>query len=604
MEEKKNKNIFDKILDKTLNFFLSKDPRKWLVLIMILGFVLRFFAVSNITPQVADEMVHGVHAIGISNSGVINLQNQCPLWFYLTDLAYKLFGVNSFSARFLSFFFGLLTIPLLYLISKKLFNEKVALIASFLLAISWFHIRYALIEMDEAMIFFILFAFYYFINGIEKKQRFVLPVFILLAVAMLIKPITVVFIPAFAIYFIYMLFKEKDIQKRNELFRKNKKPLIIGSIIFTISMAPVLIYNYLLYREKGISDILFERFFHFAPELYAGLQGGSGGTFTIPKFIASAPGMIKSFWALDPLISLFGFLGLFLIFSSKKRFVKFLILLNLIPFIFLIGTQPLQTHFAPFMIPLCLSASLFIVTFSNKIKAFDTKKLIIGILILIFIINIYLMLPYLTSKSAMFKARTFAIDNIGENDIVIADARIYRGRIAFMFHDKHYVESSLFSRIYEQTQQMQGGNIIPVTVYFVECIYDDCGWGSIKNQPEFNASVEQMIDFFKNNSQKILTINAGGMDDEGYKSKYFFNIYKTTLNLKPQIYSLIDSTHEWFYYPVMWEGDRYDSYELDTFTKNFLHNFGYLVLWIYVIIAILTPFILIKELFPEILKKD
>ncbi len=214
------------------------------------------------------------------------------------------------------------------------------------------------------------------------------------------------------------------------------------------------------------------------------------------------------------------------------------------------------------------------------------------------------MFPYISNKSAIFKARSFAMDNIGENEIVIADARIYRGRIAFMFHDKHYIESSLFSRIYEQTQQIQGGTTIPTEVYFVECIFDDCGWGSIANQPEFNQSVEQMIDFFKNNSQKISTIHSGGMDNSEDISDNYFNIYKTTLNLKPQIYSLIDDTHEWFYYPVMWEGERYDSYELDTFGKNFLHNFGYLVLWIYIIIAWLSPLLLIKELFPEISKKD
>lgn len=601
-ESKKQKTSFDKIIDTTLNFFFSKDPRKWLVLIMILGFILRFLATSNVSPHVADEMVHGVHAIGITDSGIINLQNQSPLWFYLTDLAYKVFGVNSFGARFLSFFFGLLSIPLLYLITKKLFNTKVALISAFLLAISSFHIRYALIEMDEAMIFFILFAFYYFMNGIEKKQKFVLPVFILLAVAMLIKPITLMFIPAFALYFFYMLFKEKDIEKRNEVFRKNKKPLILGSIIFIISMAPVLVYNYLLYKEKGLSDIIFARFFNIAPEFYAGLQGGTGGGFVFSKFINSFPIILKSFWQLDPIISVLGLLGLYFIFTSKKKFVKFFILLNLIPFIFLIGTQPLQTHFSPFMIPLSMSASLFIVTFTNKIKNIDPKKIILFVLILILLVNLYLMMPYLTSKSAMFKARSFAIDNIEENDIVIVDARIYRGRIAFMFNDKHYVESSLFSQIHAQTQQIQWGITVPTDVYFVECIFDDCGWGSIANQPEFNASVEQMVDFFKTNAQKIKTIPSGGTDNSEDISDKYFNIYKTTLNLKPQIYPLIDSTHEWFFYPVLWKGERYDSYELDTFGKNFSHNFGYIVLWIYVVIAILTPLVLIKELFPEILK--
>ena len=601
-KEIKKNNFLDKIFDKTLNFIFSKDPRKWLVLIMILGFILRFLATSNVTPAVADEMVHGVHAIGYSDAGILNAQNQCPLWFYLTDLAYKVFGVNSFGARFLSFFFGLLTIPLLYLITKKLFNTKVALISAFLLAISSFHIRWALIEMDEAMIFFILFAFFYFINGIEKKQRFTLPVFIFLAIAMLIKPITVVFIPAFAFYFFYMLFHEKDVKKRNELFRKNKKPLILGSIIFLVSMAPVLVYNYLLYREKGLSDIIFARFFNVAPEIYSGLQDGPGTGFLLSKFISSFPGLSLYFFKVDFLISIFGILGLFLIFRSKKRFTKFFFLSFIFPYIFLLGTQPLTTHLSPFIIPLCMSAGFFIVTITNKIKYIEQKKIITLILILALIINLFIMAPYLFSKSAVFKARSFTIDNIGENDIVIADARIYRGRIAFMFHDKHYVESSLFSQMYEQTQQIQGGSTIPTKVYFVECIFDDCGWGTIRNQPEFNASVEQMVDFFKNNSQKILTIPAGGDDQEENTSKNYFNIYQTTLNLKPQIYTLIDSTHEWFFYPVMWEGERYDSYELDTFGKNFLHNFGYLVLWIYIIISLLTPFVLIKELFPEILK--
>jgi len=601
-EEKNKNNFFEKIFDKILNFFLSNDSRKWLILIIFLGLILRFFAASNVTPVVADEMVHGVHAIGYSSSGILNAQNQCPLWFYLTDLAYKIFGVNSFSARFLSFFFGLLTIPLLYILTKKFFGEKVALIASFLLAISSFHIRYALIEMDEAMIFFILFAFYYFIQGLEKKQKIVLPVFILLAIAMLIKPITLVFLPAFPIYFFYFLFKEKDLQKRNELFKKNKNSIISGLILFILSMSPVLVYNYLLYKEKGLSDIIFARFFNIAPEFYQGLQGGTGGGFIFSKFLTSFPGMSLAFFKLDPIISILGILGLFFIFNSKERFVKFLFISFIIPFIFLVGTQPLQTHFSPFMIPLCMSAGLLIFNFSNKIKIISPKKLITIILILIFIVNIYLMSSYLFSKSAVFKARSFAIDNIGENDIVIADARIYRGRIAFMFHDKHYVESSLFSQIYAQTQQIQSDTTIPVNVYFIECIFDDCGWGSIANQPEFNASVEQMLDIFKNMSQKISTIPSGGEDNAEKISDQYFNIYKTTLNLKPQIYQLIDNTHEWFFYPVMWKEDRYDSYDLDTFWKSFANNFAYIILWLYVFVTLLVPFVLVKELFPEIIK--
>jgi hypothetical protein len=587
--EQKEEKYFDRFISKTVDFFFSKDPRKWLVLIVFIGFILRLLAVNNIEP-LADEMVHGPHAIGIIGSGAINHQNQCPVWFYLTDIAYSLMGVNAFSARFLSFFFGLLTIPLLYLIAKKIFNEKIALISAFLLVISAFHIRYALIEMDEAMIFFILFAFYYFITGLEKKQRFTLPVFIFLAIAMLIKPITLLFIPGFAIYFFYFLLKEKNIQKRKELLNKNIKPLIIGSLLFLVLMSPVLVYNYLLYKEKGISDIIFARFFNIAPEIYSSLQGGAGGTFSISKFTRSLPIILNSFFKLDPAIFILGIFGIILIFLQRRRFSQFFVLMHLIPFIFLIGTQPLQTHFVPFIIPLCVSTSFLIVKICDKIKKIDSKKIIFFFLILIFLINIFLMFPYLTSKSAIFKARNFAVDNI-DNEIVISDSRIYRGRTVFMYHDKHYIESSLFPQIIQQAQ-----GTTPINIYFIECITDDCGWGTIKDQPDFNKSTEQMVNFFKNNSQKILTLNSGGSEQNERNSKPYFNIYKTTINANPVIFSLIDSTHQWFYYPVMWKGKRYDSYELDTFNKKILHNFAYMILWILIVIAIGSPIFLFREI--------
>ena len=61
------------------------------------------------------------------------------------------------------------TILVVYLIAKELFNEKIAIVSAFLLSISAYHISYALIEMDETMIFLTLLAFWFFIKEqIEK----------------------------------------------------------------------------------------------------------------------------------------------------------------------------------------------------------------------------------------------------------------------------------------------------------------------------------------------------------------------------------------------------------------------------------------------------
>lgn len=585
-----------KITNRFIDFLFSNDSRKYLLLIFLLGIILRFVVANNVAPSVADEMVHGSHAIGIIGSGAISHQNECPVWFYLTDIAYKIFGVNAFSARFLSFLFGSLTIILLYLITKKIFNEKVALISSFLLAISSYYIRYTLMEMDEAMIFFVLLSFYCFINGLDNKKVSYLS-FIFMAVAVLIKPIAIPFIPVFAVYFLVLVYKEKDTEKRKEFLRKNYKRIILGSLMFLVFMSPVLVYNYLLYKEKGISDIIFARFFNISPEIYSGLIGGAGQKFSlVVMFTQGFKFLGHAFLKLDPLITILGLLGIIGIFLSKNKLAKLFLSFHVITFSFLLGTQLLETHFVIFMVPLSFSAGFLIDKALESFKIPNSKKIICILLFLILLFNLYLLWPNLINKSAIFKGRSLTIDEVHENDIVVADSRIYRGRIVFMFHDKHYLESVYFWQVLQQTENLSGTKI-PVKVYFVECLPDDCGWGTIYNQPEFNQSNEEFFSYIKNNSQKISTIIAGSSDF--FNNAPYFNVYSTIINMNPLAYQMIDNTHQWFYYPVMWKGERYDKYALDTFPKILLHNLAYFILWLAIGIAILSPIFLVYELSRE-----
>jgi len=591
MQEKKENKI-SLFIDNLVDFFFSKNPKKWIVLILILGIILRFWIVPNITPQVADEMVHGPHAIGVISSGALNMQNQCPIWFYLTDIAYEIFGVNSFSMRFLSIFFGILLIPLIYLISRKFFNTKIALIASFLWAISSYVIRYSLGEMDIAMIFFVMLAIYFFFDSYIEKQKLSLWVFVFLSVAILIKPIALMFIPGFIILFFIKSYKKRDILKQN------LKNVIYGSILSLIFMSPVLVYNYLLYNEKQITDVLFSRFLHISPEIFEQLQGFDV-TFSIMRIIKDGPWFLwHTFPLLNPVISLLGILGIILILFYKNQNAKLFLLPWIIPFIFLLGTSHLQTHFVIFMIPLCIFAGFFILKLLRLLKKGNNKKLLFFILIILFLMNMYTLFPWMTSKSAIFKMRSFAIDNFEDDDIIVADGRIYRGRISFMFHDKHYVESSYFSQIIQQINSLDQSHNIPIDIYYVECVPDDCGWGTIKDQPDFNQSMEQMTSYFSSISKIISSIPGGGNDRRVEEGEPFFNIYHTSANINPAIFSIVDSTHTWFYYPVMWKGDRYDSYELNTIFKTFLHNFAYIILWIAILIAIFSsviPFIELKR---------
>ena len=105
-----------------------ETEKKWLILVLIIGALFRFLVARDIT-YLSDEMVHGPHAIGFLHSGLISSIVEAPIWFYLSDMAMKLLGVSLFSMRFLSFFFGSMSILVIYLLTAKMFDKKTALIS-------------------------------------------------------------------------------------------------------------------------------------------------------------------------------------------------------------------------------------------------------------------------------------------------------------------------------------------------------------------------------------------------------------------------------------------------------------------------------------------
>ena len=168
-DKSSQKSRLDKFLDSTLDFIFSKDPRKWLILIVFLGAILRFLIARNISA-LGDEMVSAPHIFGFLQSGLLSTIHQAPLSFHLSDLAQLIFNGSLFSVRFLSFFYGTLSIIVIYLIASKMFNKKVALISAFLLSVSYFTVRYTLAEMDLSAIFFLISAVYFFMVSMEKGK--------------------------------------------------------------------------------------------------------------------------------------------------------------------------------------------------------------------------------------------------------------------------------------------------------------------------------------------------------------------------------------------------------------------------------------------------
>jgi 4-amino-4-deoxy-L-arabinose transferase-like glycosyltransferase len=167
-----------------------------LVIIVILGFFLRFIDVSNDPPGLyIDEASIGYNAYTILTTGKDEYGIPHPLWFrsfgdykmpvyiYSVSGAMALFGKTVFAVRIPSIITGTLTIIVLYLFLNELLSmEKdnklqkklkyLPILASFLLAISSWHIQFSRGGFEITMgSFFYLLAGYLYLLYIHKKSH-------------------------------------------------------------------------------------------------------------------------------------------------------------------------------------------------------------------------------------------------------------------------------------------------------------------------------------------------------------------------------------------------------------------------------------------------
>ena len=581
----------NKFVNKFVDFLFAKNNFKYLIILFILSFVLRSIAAVNIAPN-ADEMVHGTHALGIINSNKLQIMDQDAVWFYLTDLFYRIFGENLFGLRFMSILFGSLSIIILYLMTKELFNKKTALFASLILTLSSYHIIMSLAEMDTSMIFFVLLSMYLLIKALkEQKNVFYILSSLFLGIAIMIKQIATLFAPIFFLFILYYKYKNKD-------FKLSLKSLFYFIIIIFIAVIPILTFNYLLYKDKNLVDLQFSRFLGIGKETYSSIEATLKPFSFKDLFFSYAnhpPGLVEG-WSIlykdASLILILGLIGLTISFKRNKDFSLLLLSSLLIPFIFLSGTSLLSIHFV-FAIPLLCLFSANILEFITLKLENKFKKVSYLIMILIIISSLFFIQKenLFRDKNEITKVIEFKKDKIDDNSLVIVDSRVYRGRIVLAFNDKHYLEANYLNNLLQDQDKLQG-EFTSLNTYFIECVTDDCGWGTVNDQPEFNKSMEDIVTFFKNNSKFLTTIKNSYKDD-------YFNVYNTNLRLKEGSLQLADSSHSWFYYPVRYKWESFDDYKTKNFFDKFLDLIAHFILYLEIIIAlssiIVTFYILIKN---------
>lgn len=616
--EVKVEKKYDKFIDNLLSIFFNKDKTKlYLLIIIVIGLILRIIAAINLSV-LPDDMGHAVHAIGITGSGKLSTWPQsAPLWFYITDIFYSILGTTQIASRLASIIFGTLSIIIMFLFVNEFFGKKVGLIASFLLAISPYHIKSTVAEMDVTVLFMILFSFFLFVRGLNQNKKYLFLLSgIFLGLGILVKLYAPLFIFPLLLFALY-----KNYKKERKLISKNLfKQLLIFSFIVFIFCTPALIHNYLLYKDKGFMDFIFVNTLGIGKEKAAqyfswdagwGMQHDWKGFFFGNSKIISPDKTPLFLYALgylfysDILISILAIIGIFLVFKLKREYFVFFLFSFIIPFVYLASIMLLLKHYLFTLILVIPIAALAIDKIHDKIGKIRLRYILALILIfnLLYLGSAINTTGTFYSTSAIQKMISYKEENIPQNSFVLVDSRVYRGEMAWIFNDRNYIEASIF---YDLANKELPGDPISTTVYFIECGIDDCGWGTIKEQPEFNQSMENLVKYFENNSKTEVNITQTYQNfyipfmkktDENY-----FKVYKMQIMLKPAVLDIVKSTHTWFLYPIGYDegiAPIFDKYNVYYFSDSLLDKFAHLVLYTSIIFAFLsiplTFYYLIKQ---------
>ena len=140
-----------------------------------------------------------------------------PFVYWMELLGFHLFGKRIFSAKFLIWITGILTILCTYGIGLLIFNSETAALGAFFLLANFFFFPYSQADMmDVPLVFFLVLSVYAFILGIKKNRLWFLVSGISLGLNTLTKGPVGILLTLFPLLFYTWAFNEWKIIKTRE----------------------------------------------------------------------------------------------------------------------------------------------------------------------------------------------------------------------------------------------------------------------------------------------------------------------------------------------------------------------------------------------------
>jgi len=326
--------------------------------------------------------------------------NAGPFYYFILSLPFLISANPIVSSAFVALL-NVLAVSLTFIFAKDFFNERIALIASALAAVSPFAIIYSRKIWNPDLLFpfstILLYSIYSF--AINKKPKYVIPIFLSFSILLQLHPVTLFLLPAI----LFVLFK----------FRKivSIKYMAVGIVISILLFSPFILSEFqnnfkttnALVSTSGLYD--FSKINTISIQHIASLTSGTGFDYILgdsSKAFYSSIFNVQQFFFVENILLFFGFVLVFYL-SAKKTFslnfkYSFLVLWFLIPvLILLFFTGPQYPHHLIMLYPaqfLIIGILFdFVLQKSKKIK-YGWHVKILTLLLLAFILSIQFAFDY------------------------------------------------------------------------------------------------------------------------------------------------------------------------------------------------------------------
>ncbi len=335
--------------------------KKWLILLTFLFLISRL--PSFWMEMAEDEQVWTMTAVAPYGFNILLVPHP-PIMPILLSLA-GLFG-NWRVLHIIPLFFSLCVFLLTIIFAKKLFNEKSALYAGFIILVSmWAVLTASQIEMDGSIVAFMgLVATYFYLSGVNNNSiKDYVFAGVALGIGLLTKTTIFLFILSFIAYNLWIVFSKE--KKLNEIAKSFITYLVCG-IIFSIYYAINIIFN--LKLISATNEHVLAYFFNFFSQ----------------NFINVLSILSQAIVLISPLL-----LGLFVLslFRFDKKNTIFYILIGVHVFFYLFISTPSFRPFERYWMPVLPYFALLGGFILDKFK-FKRKEILITsfLTVLLFVI--------------------------------------------------------------------------------------------------------------------------------------------------------------------------------------------------------------------------